>query len=123
MFYGVCEKCGEDVRDPEQPAYPVRGWEVGRTGGGANAIRNRERQPNRVRHVGCIPRPGKTEGQEQLRRDNGFQNERYYTCDSGHVFGVVIETVLGFRADAALTCPWCADDREVREIPKPYPRP
>jgi hypothetical protein len=54
-FYGYCEGCGNPVEDPQQPAYPVTGWEVGRTGGGANAIRLRARVPNRVRHVSCLP--------------------------------------------------------------------
>jgi len=53
--YGTCEKCGEVVVDPQTPAYPVTGWEVGRSGGGANAIRLRERVPNRVRHAVCLP--------------------------------------------------------------------
>ena len=61
--YGVCEKCGEPVREGQAPAYPVTGWEVGRTGGGANAIRLRERVPNRVRHAAtCLPRTNDEQG-------------------------------------------------------------
>jgi len=55
MHYGTCEKCGTPVESPQQPAFPVTGWEVGRSGGGANAIRNRQRVPDRVRHVTCLP--------------------------------------------------------------------
>lgn len=54
--YGTCEKCGEVVADPETPAFPIRGWEVSRSQGGANAIRLRERVPNRVRHTTCLPK-------------------------------------------------------------------
>ncbi|HEY2570187.1 MAG TPA: hypothetical protein VGI27_01875 [Solirubrobacteraceae bacterium] len=57
MTYGICEKCGRPVRAPEQPAFPVTGWELLRDGGGANAIRLRERIPDRVRHVTCLPHP------------------------------------------------------------------
>lgn len=61
--YGVCEKCGEPVADPQQPAFPVRGWEIGRTGGGANAIRLRERMPDRVRHATCLPTGREAQGE------------------------------------------------------------
>jgi hypothetical protein len=54
-YYGTCERCGEPVEAPQTPAYPITGWEVGRSGGGANAIRNRERIPDRVRHMTCLP--------------------------------------------------------------------
>ena len=53
--YGTCEKCGRVVVDPQTPAFPVTGWEVLRAQGGANAIRLRERVPNRVRHATCLP--------------------------------------------------------------------
>jgi hypothetical protein len=62
--YGVCEKCGRVVEDPQTPAFPVTGWEVGRTQGGANAIRRRERVPDRVRHAVCLP--DASEGQAAL---------------------------------------------------------
>jgi hypothetical protein len=62
--YGICEECGEPVEAHHTPAYPVKGWEVGRTGGGANAIKQREREPNRVRHVTCLPNGN--EGQRRL---------------------------------------------------------
>lgn len=60
MHYGVCEKCHQPVisgsgQKHRGPAFPVTGWEVPREQGGANHIRNRERVPNRVRHVGCLP--------------------------------------------------------------------
>jgi hypothetical protein len=67
--YGLCEKCGLVVESPQTPAYPIRGWEVGRTGGGANAIKNRERIPGRVRHNTCIPgadEPKQIPGQMRL---------------------------------------------------------
>jgi hypothetical protein len=51
---GVCERCGNPVREGNA-AYPITGWEVLRQQGGANAIRERERVPNRVRHESCLP--------------------------------------------------------------------
>ena len=65
-FYGICEACNNPVQDPETPAFPVTGWEVLRAGGGANAIRERQRIPNRVRHAvdDCLKKkPG--EGQQE----------------------------------------------------------
>jgi hypothetical protein len=62
-IYGICERCGKPVEAPQQPAYPIRGWEVARSGGGANSIRLRERVPDRVRHVTCLP-----DGREQQGR-------------------------------------------------------
>jgi hypothetical protein len=64
-LYGTCEKCGEKVETPQQPAFPVTGWEVVRSGGGANAIRDRKRIPGRVRHVTCLP-DGNSEDQGSL---------------------------------------------------------
>lgn len=64
MNRGVCEKCGKPVSDAETPAYPITGWEVGRAGGGANSIRLRERVPNRIRHVTCLPTAN--DGQDSL---------------------------------------------------------
>jgi hypothetical protein len=59
-YYGVCEVChfpvqsdAEDQRH-RRPAFPITGFEVPREGGGTNHIRNRERIPNRVRHVACL---------------------------------------------------------------------
>jgi hypothetical protein len=63
---GVCEKCGEPVNSKLDAAYPVSGWEVLREQGGANAIRNRERVGNRIRHVRCIPDPRVNEAQEAM---------------------------------------------------------
>lgn len=62
---GVCEKCGRPV-DKTSAAFPVTGWEVLRDGGGANAIRNRERVPGRIRHINCIPDPRVNEEQEAM---------------------------------------------------------
>jgi hypothetical protein len=64
-YFGVCEKCGQPVESPQVPAYPVTGWEVGRSGGGANAIRNRRRVPDRVRHATCIPTAREREDDRQ----------------------------------------------------------
>jgi hypothetical protein len=65
-FYGTCEKCGQPVTsERDRPAYPVQGWEVQREEGGANAIRNRQRIPGRVRHETCLPNPI-NEAQERL---------------------------------------------------------
>lgn len=54
-YYGVCERCGQPVQSPQQPAFPITGWELLRVAGGANKITGRERIPNRVRHVTCLP--------------------------------------------------------------------
>lgn len=62
---GVCEKCGQPVTKANA-AYPVTGWEVLREDGGANAIRNRERIGNRIRHAHCIPDLRVNEAQEAL---------------------------------------------------------
>lgn len=65
--YGTCEKCGLEVTSASgPPAYPVTGWEVQRTDGGANQIKDRERIPNRVRHAYCLPRPGQNDRQEAM---------------------------------------------------------
>lgn len=55
-YYGPCEKCGNPVTDVDgPPAFPVHGWEVQRSEGGANQIKDRQRIPNRVRHARCLP--------------------------------------------------------------------
>jgi hypothetical protein len=56
MIYGTCEKCKRPVESPQTPAFPVTGWEIARSQGGANSISLRERVPNRVRHSTCLPR-------------------------------------------------------------------
>lgn len=70
-YIGRCEECGQPVitgsgQSHREPAYPVTGWEVARKAGGANHIRNRERVPGRVRHVGCLPDPNINDDQETL---------------------------------------------------------
>lgn len=70
-YIGPCEKCEQPVytgtgQKHRDPAFPVTGWEVPRAQGGANHIRGRERLPNRVRHVGCLPDPALNELQEAL---------------------------------------------------------
>lgn len=62
---GFCEKCGGPVTKANA-AYPVTGWEVLRADGGANAIRNRERIGNRIRHERCIPDLKVNEAQEAM---------------------------------------------------------
>lgn len=59
--YGTCEKCGLPVTAPETPAWPVTGWEIGRTKG-ANQIRLRERIPGRVRHATCVTKANEGQG-------------------------------------------------------------
>lgn len=77
-FYGACEKCGQPVYDSNGPAFPVTGWEVLRQEGGANQIKQRERVPNRVRHVQCLPTARINEGQESMALDDqpAVTNER-----------------------------------------------
>lgn len=65
MKVGPCEHCGQQVRSDEA-AYPITGWEVARSAGGANAIRERERVPNRVRHERCLPARVQERAQQQL---------------------------------------------------------
>lgn len=55
-YYGTCEVCRRPVQSPHTPAYPVTGYEVLRSQGGANAIRNRQRVPGKVLHETCVPR-------------------------------------------------------------------
>lgn len=50
---GNCEFCGEPVPITAVAAFPVKGWEVERDGGGANRILGREREPNRIAHAVC----------------------------------------------------------------------
>jgi len=66
MIVGKCEVCGDPVNDKlSVPAYPVTGWETGRSGGGANRILKRERIPNRVAHELCV-KHGAPVGQGRL---------------------------------------------------------
>ena len=55
-YLGPCTFCDEYVRDRDA-AYPIRGWEVIRAGGGANRILARERFPaGVVAHRWCVER-------------------------------------------------------------------
>lgn len=67
-YHGICEKCGKpvDASKYEIPAWPVTGWEVQRSAGGANVIHGRERIPNRVRHKECLPKNGISDDQDTL---------------------------------------------------------
>jgi hypothetical protein len=55
-FRGTCEFCGKAVFGYQTAAHRIRGWEVERSSGGANAILGRERQPNRIVHADCVKR-------------------------------------------------------------------
>ncbi len=51
---GTCLVCGRPVLPTETAAYPVRGWEVERPGGGgANRILRREREDG-IAHKVCV---------------------------------------------------------------------
>jgi hypothetical protein len=54
-YGGPCLLCGEPV-EAENAAYPVRGWEVTRSAGGANRILGRERVPGEIAHITCAVR-------------------------------------------------------------------
>jgi hypothetical protein len=71
MTRGVCEFCREPVRDTDRGAFRVRGWECERSGGGANKIAMKERQPDRIAHAWCVETAARIEarglvGQEEL---------------------------------------------------------
>jgi hypothetical protein len=51
-YVGDCMECGDPVYALDA-AYPITGWEIARSGGGANQIKHRERMPNMV----CHPEP------------------------------------------------------------------
>lgn len=54
---GLCAFCGEPVKAIETAAWPVTGWEVERSVGGANAIVGRERvNDGRIGHAVCARR-------------------------------------------------------------------
>jgi hypothetical protein len=69
-FYGTCEHCFRPVEGKvgtaDGPAFPVMGWEILREGGGANQIHGRERLPEVVRHVRCLPSKVQSELQGRL---------------------------------------------------------
>jgi hypothetical protein len=56
MSRGVCALCGEPVRSYEEGAWPVRGWELERSGGGANRIALRRRDTTAIAHARCVER-------------------------------------------------------------------
>jgi hypothetical protein len=51
---GTCRLCGQPVEDIHTAAYRVTGWEVERSGGGANQIADRRRVPDVVVHAVCL---------------------------------------------------------------------
>lgn len=53
---GTCMFCGSPVGDQEEAAFPVRGWELERSQGGANMIFGKEREPNVIAHKRCAKR-------------------------------------------------------------------
>lgn len=66
MIRGTCEVCKRDVTTAEQAAFPVRGWELERSQGGANRILDRRREPDRIAHASCIEFQVKHGGQQGL---------------------------------------------------------
>jgi hypothetical protein len=54
-YLGPCTFCDEYVAERDA-AYPIRGWEVVRRGGGANRILGRERVEGQVAHRWCAER-------------------------------------------------------------------
>ena len=53
-YVGQCEICGETVDSSQRAAFPVKGWEIQRSQGGANQIFGKVREPNRVAHAYCV---------------------------------------------------------------------
>lgn len=51
---GTCEFCGGEITRMQVAAYPVSGWEVERSQGGANQITGKRREPDRIAHVNCL---------------------------------------------------------------------
>lgn len=66
MIRGTCEFCGKDVTTAELAAFPVKGWELERTQGGANRILDRKREPNRIAHASCAEHHARHGGQTGL---------------------------------------------------------
>lgn len=61
--------------------------------------------------------PMSREGKEQLRRDNGHVNVRWYECDAGHRWGLVVES---FRQEGREPmCPACGYHAEINEVAGP----
>ena len=69
MERGVCEFCHHPVLSTQTAAFPVRGWEVERSGGGAHHIAGREREPNRIAHRRCMEHHVNLGAQESLLGD------------------------------------------------------
>jgi hypothetical protein len=64
---GICMFCSLPVGDKDEAAFPVRGWELERSQGGANMIFGREREPDVIAHKRCAVRHVKgTEDQTSL---------------------------------------------------------
>ena len=51
---GLCQECDAPVTEQQTAAFAVRGFEIERGAGGANAIRHREREPHRIWHAHCV---------------------------------------------------------------------
>lgn len=54
--------------------------------------------------------PISREGREELRRENGYRNLRFFTCARGHEFAIIVETFEVVDAN----CPACLDHVEVQ---------
>lgn len=63
---GQCAFCPLPVLANETAAFPIKGWEVERSAGGANRILGREREPNVIAHATCAERHFKVGDQETL---------------------------------------------------------
>jgi hypothetical protein len=60
---GICEFCEGEVFPWQSAGHRIRGWEIERTGGGANRIAGKERQSGRIVHASCLERHLKIEKQ------------------------------------------------------------
>jgi hypothetical protein len=63
---GVCQYCRLPVYTTERAAFPVTGWEVERTEGGANRILDRKRTANMIAHAKCAEHHAKYGAQESM---------------------------------------------------------
>lgn len=63
---GPCVFCTRQVEAHQKAAYPVRGWEIERSAGGANRIFGRKREPDRIAHAACVEQALRKQGQGGL---------------------------------------------------------
>ena len=67
-YVGDCMECGDPVYALDA-AYPITGWEIARSGGGANQIKHRERMPGQVAHPEPCMRKVIARGQPQHEQE------------------------------------------------------